>query len=396
MMDSSDFTQPQAIKCPQCGADLIPGEEDYILCPYCGSSLLWKHKKQGGGADAEQVVRGMRLKKFVYTDTEGTGLQMFHILAPANWQMQGGCRWLLDNPGMPATISMQIYNPHGLEAFEILPNMNFTWNNTPMSQMLFPVGSRYFGAEVRPLVSALDALKGFVLPRYRGGAPHLRLIREEKQPDLPNLVRSEAPISGGWADGGRVRIAYDLPAGTIEEEIYAVVEAFRIPMATMFATTELVLWSISYLFSFRAAAGSLDAQEKLFSTMIQSFQLNPQWYAAYKSLIQTLTQQQIQHIHHIGQISQIIAQTSDHIRQQNMQSWYNRQATYDQIYTNWSRNMRGVDGYYDPHREETVELPGGYGHAWANSLGEYILSDDSNFNPNLGSNLNWQPLKQQG
>lgn len=375
---------------------MTPGEDEYILCCYCGSSLLWKRGSQGGQNSAEQFIRGMRLKQFAYTDAEGTGLEMFQMLAPANWQMRGGCRWLLDNPGMPATVALQIYNPQGLEAFEILPNMNFTWNNAPMSQMLFPPGSRYFGAEVRPLVGVSEALTGYVLPRYRSAAPNLRVIKEEKLPELPSLVRSEAPLSGGWAEGGRVRIAYDSPAGAIEEEIYAVVEAYRMPIPTMFATSELVIWSISYLFSFRTAAGCLDAQEKLFTTMIQSFRLNPQWYAAYKSLIQTLTQQQIQRIHHIGQISQIIAQTSDQIRQQNMQSWYNRQATYDRLSTDWSRSMRGVDGYYDPHRAETVELPGGYGHAWANNLGEYILSEDPNFNPNLGSNLNWQPMQQQG
>jgi len=40
-------------------------------------------------------------------------------------------------------------------------------------------------------------------------------------------------------------------------------------------------------------------------------------------------------------------------------------------------------------------VPGGYDHAWANALGEYIVTDDPNFNPNLGSNSNWEPLSRQ-
>jgi hypothetical protein len=32
---------------------------------------------------------------------------------------------------------------------------------------------------------------------------------------------------------------------------------------------------------------------------------------------------------------------------------------------------------------------------WTNSLGEYILSDKPNFNPNVGSNLNWQSIKKK-
>jgi hypothetical protein len=54
-----------------------------------------------------------------------------------------------------------------------------------------------------------------------------------------------------------------------------------------------------------------------------------------------------------------------------------------------------VDGFYDPHREEVVELPSGYGHAWANNLGEYILTEDPSFNPNLESTQHWEPMPSQ-
>jgi hypothetical protein len=31
--------------------------------------------------------------------------------------------------------------------------------------------------------------------------------------------------------------------------------------------------------------------------------------------------------------------------------------------------------------------------AWANDLGEYVVTDNPNFNPNVGSNLHWEPMK---
>ena len=42
-----------------------------------------------------------------------------------------------------------------------------------------------------------------------------------------------------------------------------------------------------------------------------------------------------------------------------------------------------------------VELPSQYEHAWANSQGEYIVTDSANFNPNVDtdSTLNWEPLQ---
>ncbi len=148
------------------------------------------------------------------------------MLIPAGWQFQGGCRWALDNPGMPAAVAFQVSNPSGAERFEVLPNMNFTWNTAGMFQQ---VGSRHFEAEVRPPVNIREALRGLVLPRYRSGLQNLQILREEPLPDLPQQVRSEAPISGGWAEGGKVRISYSWQGQTYEEELYGVVEVFAPP-----------------------------------------------------------------------------------------------------------------------------------------------------------------------
>jgi len=90
-----------ALKCPQCGGSLPPGAEGYALCQYCGSSLVFGQRAAQAGTTGEAVVRGIRLRWFSHTDTQGTGLELFRMLVPVGWQFQGGCRWWLDNPGMP-------------------------------------------------------------------------------------------------------------------------------------------------------------------------------------------------------------------------------------------------------------------------------------------------------
>jgi len=92
-------------------------------------------------------------------------------------------------------------------------------------------------------------------------------------------------------------------------------------------------------------------------------------------------------------MGQIYAQVGREMRQENLDLFYANQAVHDRLTTDWSRTIRDVDGFYDPHREEVVELPAGYGNAWANNLGEYVLTEDPNFNPNIGSNLHWEPMK---
>jgi hypothetical protein len=384
-----------ALKCPQCGANLANVGEGYILCQHCGTSLVLNDPGKDVTEPQEIVMRGMQLKQFAYIDKEGTGLELFRMLMPVGWNFQGGCHWLLDNPGMPATVAFQMWNPNGSEVFEVLPNLNLTWNNNPITRMMFPAGSRYFGAEVGQPLDFQQAMRELIIPRYRSQVENLQILNVEVLPDLPKLVRSEAAISGGSAEGGKIRIQYGWQGKQMDEEIYGVVEVFRIPVSAMFGSNEIIVWFVDYLFSFRASAGLLDATANLFSIMIESFQLNPQWYAAYKSIIHTLAQQQIQRIHHIGQISQILAQTGREIREQNLRDWYARQEVYDRLSTDWSRVTRGVEAFYDPHREEVVELPSGYGHAWANNLGEYILTENPNFNPNLSSNLHWEPMGQK-
>ena len=158
--------------------------------------------------------------------------------------------------------------------------------------------------------------------------------------------------------------------------------SFATSIPGLFGATEIPIWFVDYLFSFRALAGRLDATAGLFTVMIGSFQLNPHWYAAFKSIAQYLAQRQIQHIQHIGQIGSILAQTGREMREQNLRDWYARQEVARPAgRPNRSRAMRGVDAFVDPHRQEVVELPSGYGHAWANNLGEYILTEDRTSTP---------------
>ncbi len=388
-------SQPVAIKCSQCSADLAPGDEPYVICQYCGTSLLWQVNNAGATQEGVHVGRGIRMQSFSYTDYEVTGLVMFQMLVPVGWQMQGGCRWNLDNPSMPATLHIQFFNPGGVEAFEIMPSMNFIWYSNLMVRMWTPEGSRYFGAEVRPPIGVQQALREYVLPRYRGSAPGLKILKEEQLPDLPVLVRSMALTQGCAVEGASIRIRYHFPEGpAVDEEIVGTVEAASAGSPGMFGVGEVTSWNINYLYGLRTQVDRLDYFRDLFSVMIRSFQPNPQWYVAYNSLTQSLAQQQIQQIQNLGQISQIISRTSNEMQDQLMQSYQERQDVHDRLGTQWSRVNRGVDGYVDQVSSNLVELPGGYSQAWSNGLGEYIVSDDLNFDPNIGSNQNWNLMQR--
>jgi hypothetical protein len=64
----------------------------------------------------------------------------------------------------------------------------------------------------------------------------------------------------------------------------------------------------------------------------------------------------------------------------------------DRLADDFSNSILGLDSYRNPIDGSTVELPSGYSSVWANSLGEYVLSDSPSYNPNAESNLNWQQM----
>jgi len=291
---------------------------------------------------------------------------------------------------MPAVASFRIRNPKGPEELEIFPNQPFFWTNNQMLLYQFPIGSRYFGNEVRPPVGPIDALKLIILPRFRGDVGDLRVVYERALPDLAESLGAGKRTQPGILskrDGAKIRIEYQRDRRLMEEEIYGVVESFSFSMPSFDGSIININWMVDYLFSFKAEKGKLEAHSKIFQAMVSSFRLSPQWFNKYNQLVQFLCQQQIQRIQHIGQISRIISRTSNEIRDMMMESYNNRQKVYDRISNNFSRYIRGVEEYRNPTDQKTVELPSGYNRVWTNNMGDYILSEDTNFNPNIGSTL---------
>jgi len=391
-------------RCPQCGANLPPGGEE-VTCEYCGSRL--RRQRPAVEKATGVTAQGIRLKTFCCVDQQGIGIEAFRMLVPAEWEVSGGIQWILDRPGMPAGVALLIRNPASEEALEILPALGFYWTNNPLILMTMPVGSMYFGNEVRQPMPATQVLREIIVPRYRGGIRGLQIVGVEQLPDLPGQLQAiQAQASPQAAqpmmppgmisyDGASTHLRYSRNGKAIEEKIFTVVPAMRINMPTFGGMMENIWWQADYLICFRAEAGQLESASELFQMLVRSFRISPQWYAGYMQVIQFLTQRQIQQIRHIGQISRIISQTSSEISDSMMASYYQQQQIMDRISDKVSQTIRGVDEYYNPIEERGVELPGGYNHAWTNSLGEYILSNDPNLNPNIGSNLNWEPMERK-
>jgi hypothetical protein len=194
------------------------------------------------------------------------------------------------------------------------------------------------------------------------------------------------------ASGGKIRVEYTFNDVAMEEEMYCIIQSQDIPVQTLMGTTRNINWYMTYLESFRAEEGKLDPQSKVFQTIWVSAKTDVNWLNKYNQVVNYLIQYQIQQINNLGQLSSIISQTSNDISDENFQAWQQSQDIKDQLAKDFSQNTLDIQTYNDPIGSGTVELPSGYSSAWVNGLGEYVLSDSLSYDPNVGSNLNWQQM----
>jgi hypothetical protein len=192
-----------------------------------------------------------------------------------------------------------------------------------------------------------------------------------------------------------MRIEYGENGRPMEEEIYAAVSQFvtDLPGSALSPGYFINYWYIDYVFSFRAAKNRLDSQAKVFQTMLYSMKVNPPWFAKVANVREMMAQNVIRGIQATGRVGDMVARAGSNLREDQMRDWERRQEANDRVIQNFTDNIRGVERFNDPFAGKEVELPSGYGRAFANNLGEYIVTDSPSYNPNIGSNLHWEELQ---
>lgn len=356
----------------------------FLLC--CGSDNTKTDK-------TENQAKLQKFYTYSYIDPM-VGIEVFRFLIPGDWKAEGAIKWEAV-PALPARVNFRFYDTKSLSEFNLFPTQDYFWTDNQMFLYTNPPGSLRFGTPVAQPIDLHTAFTRVIIPKFRGEVSDLELVEEKEVPELVKLAKGP-PTQGvtALAEAGKMRIEYNENGKEMEEEFYAAVSQFIINLPGSYYSPGYYInyWYIDLIFSFKAEKGRLDAQTKLFQTMLYSFKVNPQWYAKVANVKEQLAQMVIQNIQAVGRMSQIITQASSEMREDQQRSWEYRQEINDKIAQNFSDYVRGVDQYYDPFAEKRVELPTGYKNVYSNNLGEYILTDDPNYNPNVGSNLTWQKL----
>jgi len=156
------------------------------------------------------------------------------------------------------------------------------------------------------------------------------------------------------------------------------------------------IWSVYSAYSFRAPKGRLDPLTPTMNTTIRTLRVSPDWWSGYMYVQKLFQDRMNQGIRNARAISDTITRNSEEIRRMYSESYRQRQESEDRIGQRFSEYIRGVDTYRNPYEDRPVQLPSGYRDVWVNPRGEYVLSNESGFDPNVGATTEWRRMERPG
>lgn len=325
------------------------------------------------------VVRFTRLS---VRDPGINNIEAVSFLVPSGWRAEGGVRWFPDF-FIQAVLLMKITDPQTGATIEFLPLQNFTWE-PGIPYVTMHQGSNYLGNIVWPSITDVPQfIQFFYAPST---LPQLRNARVVKNEDLPEVAALIAQVNGvPNVRAGKVRYEYQIDGRPWEEDVYVTLTYTPVSLGT--------IWSVTSAYSFRAPKGQLDPLAPIMNTTINSTRLSLEWFAQYQYVQMLFKNRIMQGIKGAGDISKRIARTSEEIQQMFADSYRRSSESQDRINRSFTEYIRGVETHRDPYENRPVQLPSGYSNMWVSRSGEYMLSNQAGFNPNVGSNIEWRRLE---
>lgn len=318
---------------------------------------------------------------------------------PATWQARSDVIWNFQNYNFPLTTFAQVFNPAGTEALESLPAELYSWVNEGLG--VYIPGQDYYGTPFLMPMSAADALTRWVIPKYRGNRPGLRIVGSAPVPQLPQKLNMNP--GGVQTEDVCVKVEYTENGRLFEEEFYGMKFSQDVPYYGPQGMTIQTNWGFARLFTFRAEKGALDAARETLWRIAGSVKVNPRWeqiYAQVMQQIKMMFDQQLQagyaNIQSAAEMSNASSANNDAMlasfeqqRQAAQQSSHARNDASDRSSSDaFDDYIRGVETVNDPYYGQSQQ-DANYQYHWTDGFGKYQSSNDPFFNPNTGSTQNW-------
>ena len=377
-----------------------------------------------GGTAAPPAMPGnanyIRMKKVAVIDQHGfeRPIPALHLLIPVEWKFEGGANYgvKIGCKADMVRLWFRAESPDGKFAIELFPGRTWQWSDDPNAVRMMQMSNQQTaqfggkGCDIARPMRAGEFLQNVGLPLLRTTAARrdARAGGVEPIPEVAQMVeqqirqyQQQAAQAGLrmniMGDVGRMRIGYEMNGRPVEEWITALTYASGTAGPTYNVMTggmgQTMYWTCGaeLLFGLRAPQGELSAKDKFFMMVLSTVKLDPQWQGRVNQVMGNIAAGETK-----GAMdrSRIIAQNGRDISSIINQTYENSSKSHDRAMEGWSQYMRGVETFRNPSTGDTVELSNNYGNAWAGPNGQYILSDQSSFDPNTLSMGNWTRMEQ--
>lgn len=298
----------------------------------------------------------------------------FTLLVPRGWRLSGGIfRVDASRAGGPlnaleAKCDLTVGDERGRAFFRILPDVIYA--HPGVGAGLFPPGSTYQGAVVRPLESAPDYLRD-LFGRLHPGATAVavrRLVR------LPGEVRA---LEEGLAVTNRLLGQVAGPAGTFRCDAAGAAvdyteggERYReVLLSGVVDMRAALTWKNTRTLVFRAPAGEFEGWRAAFDVIRASIRFDPRWVLAEAGGQRERAETVLRVLAEVNRIDREIAARSRVNRQEIMN---------DQFLV-----LTGQEEYVNPYTGRVEVDTDRYRYRWTTPGGDVYFTDREDEDPNV-------------
>jgi len=369
-----------------------------------------------------------KLVQHTLEDSSWGGRPSHTILAPEGWTVEGGAFY-------PPVQAFQCFASHEVTltsptgaSIEIGPDGTFTDRTFSTMQGRQRLPHKTI-SEGRIVLHYPRTPRGFarffakeLMPVERPEAKHIRIKEVAEIPELTaQLKESLAPVRAQFASQARmspgmttevdgsvigVELEYREGGETWSHVIVFAQSQFTFETPSMMAAwgdtsrDRHTSWSISGSLALRAPKGELEDLVHVAAVVRGSLRPTMPWMemqARHRAKILKISHEiAMDNLRTAARISQISSRANDDILEIQRTGHARREAMRDEGHARQVNSIHEVHEYRVPGESLPVALPSHYDRVFSNGAGEYILTNDANWEPGTDASLtgSWESLER--
>jgi hypothetical protein len=374
----------------------------FFICLSCNAQNNSDTKAKTGSASSETTnstnqngtdADVLRMQLAAIQDQQVTKGNAVLFLLPQGWKQQSQLDWDIQNTQFPASANLHINNPENTAQLHIYKTSFYTLSNQSMQYSGIGLGSKYMGGTVVANMPANTTQAAMQTLNEMNVLPadlkiiETKVIKVESTNPIDIQAIKQNPQMQFISDNVISKGTFSINGQNYTLLINAYVNV------TVNSSINFTNWQVLPILFIIKQDENEKLNTELCQAVLKSIRYTPAFISAQTQVIKYLTDQYYQGLSNIAAISQQISRNNDAMIASINKSYNTANATHKPTNDGFSQYIRGVENYSDGSGG-TYELPSSYNNAWKNDNGEIILTNEVNYNPNIGSTQSWEQLNK--